>query len=292
MERKLWKVLYQIVKKMSNRWGAWRYSTGEIVGVYLWSVANDRPMVWALDPANWPDDVRPVGLPSQSTLSRRLRHADAVDLMTAVEQQWMILLAIGRRLIRVIDGKALPISKISKDADIGYGRGAGEFQTGYKLHAVWDGGPLPIAWALAPMNTSEKKMAKALIPTLPGGGYLLGDNQYDANPLYDLAGQSGFQLVAPPPRSRGRGGLGHRRQSPYRLRCLELLKTRFGRALFHQRGLIERKFGNLTSCGSGLAPLPAWVRRFTRVRNWVHAKLLIHAARWFVKHSTTQIALA
>jgi len=30
------------------------------------------------------------------------------------------------------------------------------------------------------MNVSEKTMARRLIPTLPGGGYLLGDAEYDA----------------------------------------------------------------------------------------------------------------
>jgi hypothetical protein len=30
--------------------------------------------------------------------------------------------------------------------------------------------------------------------------------------------------------------------------------------------------------------LPPWVRRFPRVRNWVNAKLLINAARWFRNH--------
>jgi DNA-directed RNA polymerase specialized sigma54-like protein len=59
----------------------------------------------------------------------------------------------------------------------------------------------------APMNVSEKTMARHLIPTLPGAGYLVGDPEYDANPLYDLAAEAGFQLVAKKRRDRGRGGL-------------------------------------------------------------------------------------
>ena len=46
----------------------------------------------------------------------------------------------------------------------------------------------------------------------------------------------------------------------------------------------ERDFGNLVSFGGGLACLPAWVRRFPRVRNWTNAKLLVNAARWFRNH--------
>ena len=36
-----------------------------------------------------------------------------------------------------------------------------------------------------------------MIPELPGGGYLLGDGEYDANPVFDAAGAAGYQLAAP-----------------------------------------------------------------------------------------------
>ena len=55
--------------------------------------------------------------------------------------------------------------------------------------------------------------------------------------------------------------------------------NRFGAALLAARGQIERDFGNLCGFGGGLAGLPAWARRIWRVRAWVHAKLLINAAR-------------
>jgi hypothetical protein len=285
-------LLYLIATKLGSHWGLWRFSTVDILAVYLWAVIHDRPISWAADRDNWPDDVRPRDLPSQSTLSRRLRHADAINLMTEIENHLMAVLAVRVCLVRILDGKGLPVSKISHDRDIGYGRGAGVFQTGYKLHAVWDRGPMPLAWALAPMNVNEKRIARTLIPTLPGGGYLLCDGEYDANGLYDVAAAAGFQLVAPKTRDRGRGGLGHRRQSPFRLRSIALMKSAFGRALFRERSLIERKFGNLTSCGGGLSCLPPWVRRFPRVRNWIHAKILIHGVRWLVTRHQEQLALA
>jgi hypothetical protein len=284
MERELWIVLYRLAVKLDKPWGGWRYSTAEIVAVYFWAVVHDRPTSWATDSMQWPNDLRPCWLPPQSTLSRRLRRPQTVELMTAVEQHLLALLALGHYLVKRIDSKALAVSKVSKDPDTGYGRGAGGMQNGYKLHVVWSRGPMPLAWGLAPMNVSEKKIARGLIPSLPGGGYLLGDTHYDANHLYDLAAESGHQLVAKRTAGRGRGGLGHRRQSPGRLRSLELLKTNFGRALFNQRNAIEGHFSTLTCIAGGLAPLPAWVRRFHRVRHWVQAKIIIAGARWLVLH--------
>jgi hypothetical protein len=212
--------------------------------------------------------------------------------MTALEQHFVNLLALGQYLVHTIDAKGLPVSGVSKDPDIGNGRAAGCFQKGYKFYALWSSGPIPLAWGLAPMNVSEKTMARRLIPTLPGGGYLLGDAEYDANPLYDLAAEAGFQLVAKKRKSRGRGGLGHRRQSPGRLRSIELMNTQFGRALYNQRNAIECRFGTLTATGGGLAPLPAWVRRFHRVRHWVQAKILAAGARWFNLNEPQERAFA
>ena len=204
------------------------------------------------------------------------------QLMLEIEQTWLALTAASWWLLRMIDGKPLVVSGVTKDKDAGYGRGAGGMQKGYKLHAVWSSGPLPLAWGLAPMNVSEKRMARQLIPALPGGGYLLGDAEYDSNALYDLAHQAGHQLLAP--KRQKHRGVGHRLQSPHRLRSIELMKQSFGKRLHVFRRQIEREFGTLTSFGGGLLCLPAWVRRFPRVRNWVHAKLLINAARWFRNH--------
>lgn len=292
MERELWKALYALAVRLDKPWGSWRYSTAEIVAVYFWAVVHDRPTSWAADPQEWPEDLRPALLPSQSTLSRRLQRAETVELMTAVEQQLATLLAVGVGLVHRIDGKALGISKVGKDPDAGYGHGAGGMQKGYKLHAVWGTGPMPVAWGLAPMNVNEKHMASGLIPTLPGGGYLLADRNYDANYLYDLAEQAGFQLVAKKTSSRGKGGLGHRRQAAGRVRSLELFKTSFGRALFNQRAAIECRFGTLSSTGGGLSPLPAWVRRFHRVRHWVQSKIITAGLRWLIQHQPQKLAHA
>jgi hypothetical protein len=280
MERELWQALYRLATALDKRWGGWKYSTAEIVAVYFWAVVHDRPTSWAAQPAEWPADLRPEPLPPQSTLSRRLKQADAVELMTAVEQQLVVLIGLGQHWIHILDAKSLAVSPISHDRDAVWGRGARGLQKGYKVHAVWNGGPLFTTWSLAPMNSSEKVVARRMLRSMLGGGYLLADSQYDANYLYDDAEKAGFQLVAKKTPHRGRGGLGHRRNSPSRLRSIELLTTPFGAELYRDRAAIERMFGVLTSTGGILGPLPAWVRRFHRVRHWVQAKLILNALRW------------
>lgn len=290
MDRELWLALYQFVSHSQVQGKGWLYSTSKIVMVYFWAVVHDRPMYWAVDKRNWPDDLCPGVLPSQSNLSRRMRGPDVVELMTEIENQFSAMVGAEQRLVRIIDGKPLDVSNVSKDADAGYGRAAGGKHKGYKIHVIHGGGPTPIAWGLAPMNVSEKTMAAALIPTLPGEGYLLGDGEYDTNNLHDAAHQAGHQLVAP---KRGKSaGLGHHRHSPYRLRSIALLRTPFGKALLKFRKQIEREFGTLVSFGGGLTCLPGWVRGLRRVRNWVHAKILVNAARWFRTNGINLLALA
>jgi hypothetical protein len=292
MERELWKIFYQLVWGLSNPRGAWLYATADVLVVYFWAAVHDRPSSWATKSENWPDDLRPAVLPSQSTLSRRLRRPAVVELMTNVEERLMALIAVEYWLVQIIDGKAIAVSNVSKDRDACYGRGVGGNQKGYKLHAVWGGGPMPIAWGLAPMNVSEKTMARHLIPALPGGGYLLGDAQYDANPLYEAAAEVGFQLVAQKTKDRGCGGIGHRNQSAGRLRSMEILATEFGKNLWKQRNAIERYFGAWVSSSIGLGGLPAWVRHFDRVRNWIHAKILLAGIRWLHLCESGKLALA
>ena len=86
MERELWLLLYEIGTKLDKHWGRWKYSTAEIVVVYFWCVLHDRPMAWGIDPANWPDDLRPLDLPTQPTLSRRMRRPDTQWLLLEIEQ--------------------------------------------------------------------------------------------------------------------------------------------------------------------------------------------------------------
>ncbi|SIN67772.1 Transposase DDE domain-containing protein [Singulisphaera sp. GP187] len=148
---------------------------------------------------------------------------------------------------------------------------------GYKLFAIWGNRPAPEAYRIDSMNTSEDEVAAELASEDRGGGDMRGDDEFDTNSVYDAAGTAGYQILAP--REDPDAGLGHHDQSPYRLRCIDLMRTNFGHDLYHLRGGIERTFANLTSFGGGLAPLPAWVRHENRVRMWVSAKILINAER-------------
>ena len=163
------------------------------------------------------------------------------------------------------------------------GPGAGQNVNGYKLHVIWADRPMPEQWALTPLDVCERRMARRMIKRLDGGGgYLLGDAYSDASDLHDRAAHVNHRLIAP--RRKPGTGLGHCYQSPHRLRSIETTEppaglNPFGDALRRDRVQIERDLGNLTGFGGGLAALPAWARRIWRVRAWVHAKLLINAAR-------------
>lgn len=291
MERELWLVLYKLARACDPTpyWELVRFFDYHIVGVYLWAVLHDRPVRWACDPTNWPKHLWQGKLPSQSTMSRRLRTTEVQRLLSTMERRLATLAQGG--LVWIVDGKPLVVGSHSKDHDVRRGRVGRGYAKGYKLHAIYGRGPLPVAWELVPLNESEPEVAKRLIPLLEGGGgYLLGDKAYDSNPLHDVANAHGYQLVAE--RKRPGTGLGHRRHSPGRLRSIELLRKEFGQDLYRRRDDIERQFGWLTNHGAGLAPLPAWVRCPHRVRLWLQAKLIIHATYVYLyprsPHSPTQ----
>ncbi len=285
MERELWPLLYSTVRKVARGFSQ-KYvqiPSWILVVTMLWAALHDRPVSWACRSANWATTrLRPVRLPSASTMSRRVHEVGVGLLWRAVEQRLRDLSASHPALVAFLDGKPLTVSNVSKDPDARYGRGAGAMAKGYKLHTVWANRALPEAWEVAPLNVSEKVVARRLIAQLSGSGYLLADGYYDANHLFDRAHEQGYQLVTPLPRGKNPGG-GHHYQSPYRLQSIALMQTGFGQRLWRWRGAIERTYGNATSFGGGLAPLPAWVRRQHRVRTWVWAKLLINAAR-VIKH--------
>jgi hypothetical protein len=277
MERERWERLYALARQFSKGWReGGRYQAAVIVGVFLWAAIHDRPVSWACERRNWPAELARRGLPSQSTMSRRLRSAPVLRLLTLMEDHFKAELPQDGP--KFIDAKPLLVSGVSKDPEASCGYGAGGYAKGYKLYAIWGKGCVPYAREVRPLNCSEKQVGRRLITQLSGQGTIVGDSAYDATPLYDLAATAGHQLVARRHSCRG-GGFGHRRQSPHRLRGLALLASDEGRNLMRQRLAVERAFGNCTSFGGGLAPLPPWVRRLHRVRLWVQAKLLINALR-------------
>ncbi len=278
MERNLWMQLYEVAMTTPYAGPARKVSHSDrwIVLTYLWAAVHDRPTTWATLARHWPDDLRPGRLPSQATMSRRLRTAAVNALLNALLRRYR---GDPRAdWVKYLDGKPLPVGDFSKDPDARWGRGPDSYYKGYKLHAVWGRSAVPLAWEIRPANAGEPTTARLLINRLGGAGYLVGDRSFDSNPLAATAGQRGHQLVAPPKKEQG-AGHGHHPQSAFRLRGLALLQQPFGQALYRSRSFVERCFGHLTSFGGGLGPLPSWVRRRHRVKRWVQAKLLINAAR-------------
>lgn len=285
MEREHWSELSQAVSEVAGRWRESRrytHPTARVVRVHLWSVLHDRPTSWACEAGNWDARTRPERLPDQSTMSRRMRAKPFGRFMAAVGDR-----LAGRpssSLLKRLDGKALPVAAHSKDRDARWGRGAGQQSNGYKLHAVWSDRPMPEQWAVTPLDVCERRMARRMLKRLTGAGYLLADAYFDTSDLHDLAASANHRLVAPRRASSRGKGLGHCYQSPHRLRCIDLLEppaalNGFGPSLRLERLQVERDFGNLSGFGGGLCGLPPWVRRIWRVRAWVHAKLLVNAAR-------------
>lgn len=280
MERERWLRLYRLACELSRTWGwGYHFSTACIVGVFLWAVIHDRPISWACDARHWPVDLLRGRLPSQSTMSRRLRGKPVQELLDLLENRLKTATSETdeETATKVIDAKPLPVGGNSKDPEARWGRSAGGLAKGYKLYAVWSHAAVPVVWELHPMNASEKTVGHELITRLGGTGYLLGDAQYDSNKLYDWAFDHGYRLLAP---RRKKGEFGRKYVSAQRRFAVQFLEEGGGSAAFHAvRTDIERKFGNCTSFGGGLAPLPAWVRRSHRVQRWVQAKLIINAAR-------------
>jgi hypothetical protein len=256
-----------------------------IVGVVCWAVLHDRPVSWACRKENWPADLKIGRLPAQSTMSRRLRTDIVLQLVEMMQTHLAQTIAIPPATLeleqcemeaKVIDAKPLPIGGYSKDPDARWGRACGGNARGYKFYAIWGRSALPLAWSVHSMNVSEKCVAEELLPRLTDPGWVLGDAQYDSSRLYDLAYAHGQRLLAP---RRKKGGLGWHYHSSHRLFAIKHLEGGAWPAFHRVRTQIERNFGQWTSFGGGLAPLPSWVRRNWRVRMWVQVKLLINALR-------------
>jgi hypothetical protein len=288
MEHQLWPLLQQHLAQLPSRFNPHHtYSDRDIARVFLWAVLHDRPNQWACCKKNWPPHSRQP-LPSPSQLCRRLRSPGVLHLLQQVDER--VLRPNGHPpIVWMVDGKPLVIGGASKDRQAGYGRAVRGKARGYKLHALVGVDNSVLAWRIAPMNTDERVMARRMLRAAEAQGYVLGDSNYDSNPLHDACqAKPSLQLVTP--RRYGRAkGLGHHRHSPGRLRSLELLRnpvSDFGRDLLGLRRGIEQYFGQLTSFGGGLSGLPAWVRTHRRVRRWTQAKLIINALRIQLRSET------
>jgi len=305
MEDELFDRLYPLIIQEHNRRARRKrvqYSDAIVLLVAMWAVLHDRPISWACQVGNWHGRCPWFALPSEATMSRRLR---TLSVQLLLEQMLLRLLSsasvAGFCLCRRIDSKPLPVGGFSKDRDARRGYATGGMCRGYKLFCCWSGrcAAVPEVLVLGSMNTSDQAGAMALIARLDrlwcGGacGYLAADPTHDTNVLHEFAGTHGLLLLAP--RKEPAAALGHRDHSRFRLRSIQLLEPprlplacplpSLGPELYHLRGQIERDYGNLGSFGGGLQPLPAWVRRPRRVALWVIIKLIINGMRICQNHA-------
>jgi hypothetical protein len=288
MECELWPQLYRIVVRAGRKMprARVRYGDALIVLVLLWSCLHDRPVGWGCHARNWTSTrARPVQLPSDSTVSRRLCSTRVLALMQVIEKD--LRGTALPSLWKILDGKCLIISSGSKDPDARSGHAVRGMALGYKLHVIYGERLMPDAWDVRPLNVNEKDVARDLLTDLEGGGYLIADSQYDSSPLHDNCRRHNHQLFTPRSSRPSPKGYGHRYISPHRIHGLEMLRREFGQALLERRKAIERYFGHATTFGGGLAPLPAWVRRKHRVKRWIWAKLLINGVRIALRERLT-----
>jgi hypothetical protein len=282
MEYQLWKAIVAVLATLGKRRKRRDkdYTDHDIVCVYYWAVIHDRSTEWACQKKHWPIHCRRRPLPVPGTMSKRLRTPTVVALLDTLERRVVAPKEPG--LFWMIDGKPLVIGGCSTDRQAGYGRAANSMGKGYKIHALVDPTGAIAGWRLAPMNKDERVMAERLLKGATLQGYVVADSNYDSNKLHALCDQRGqLQLVTR--RRYGPGHTtGHRKQSAGRLRCIALTENpfpAFAEQMLHDRGEIERRFGQLVNWGGGLTCLPAWVRTHRRVRRWVQAKLVLTALK-------------
>lgn len=243
-----------------------------ILLLLLWAALHRKPVSWACDPLRWPADLRPRRLPSQPTMSRRLRCHTTLELL----ERWLRATRdrLPRTGVKVIDAKVLTIGGCGKDPDAAIGYGAGRMAKGYKLHWVMDLCGAVDHWLVAPLNFPEPTAAAMLLEHVPPTACVLADNNYDTNRLYDLCGQRGVGLLAAPP--RGVKGLGHRTNSPHRLHAMAFLRGPIGKRILKRRRIgIEQVHSRMTASSVGLDHLPMHARRQHRVAQWVAIMLVI-----------------
>jgi hypothetical protein len=283
MEHQLWNQILAFLKTIDKARprSDVEFSDQWIAAVYYWSVLHDRPISWAVDKRNWPICLRRHALPSNSTMSRRLRSAPVRALLLALEHHLVRSQSSGG-LVWLMDGKPLPISGVSKDPHAGYGRAARAKAKGYKIHALIGTDNSLAEWRLAPMNVDERKMAERMLRCAEVQGYIMADANYDSNKLHAICDACGDRQLIAQRRYGPHKGTGHRKQTAGRLRSKAILEDpfpEFGEDLLAQRADVERCFGNWTNWGGGLTHLPPWVRTYPRVHRWVQAKLVICAVK-------------
>ena len=277
MSSHVWRLVYQSLRRVNRRipkhGRACQYNDTTIVAMYLWSAFHDRPLCWAADRSNYSSAFRPRKLPSRSQFGRRIKSARCQMLLDALNRE-LAMVEDGPNVF-LMDSRPLRVGAYSQDPDVRRGYTKDGFTKGYKLHALATKQGQIVAWRLTGLNRNDKPVAWELIDEARPQGLVLADGAYDSGALYDHVFKHKALLLTPLPKNAGGG---HRRQSMARLLAAQLWENG-AEFLYRDRLEIERIFSRQSSFGGGLAPLPAWVRRWTRVHRWVTAKLILYHAR-------------
>lgn len=288
MDERIWSIITKAVISVNRslpRTGRRpQYSDVLIVRMYLWAVWHDRPLCWACDRRHYGSLFRPRGLPSVSQFCRRVKTKRVEEMIEGVN---------GRLTERdtptevgFFDGKPLPVSGNTRDPDAKKGYADGVFRHGYKLHAwATADGRIP-RHCIKPMNAGEPNTARELTDRIPPGCMVLADANYDSSKLYQAVRDRGAWMLTP---LKGHAkSAQQRRYMPQARKTILLLweqKPETCKDALTYRYEIERIFSALTTFGGGLSPLPSWVRRLTRVRRWVAAKIAFYHARLLVRRA-------
>jgi len=268
------------------RRGRERHSDADVIVAYLWAQLHTQPTYWASRRAAYPPGCR-LTPPSAATLSRRLGRVPVIELLSRVRRTMAD--AVPACPLKLMDSRPLVVGNASNDRNARRGHGAGGRARGYKLCVLTSAG-LVREWSLAGMNANDQTLGLTLLPSLPGvsshgWGYLATDNGFDGNPLHVATAGEGHVLVTPPRRSN-RGVRDARRNSPQRIRALDLsdsplrhagITNTMGDAVMAARGAVEHTLGHAALLGLG--PLPPWVRTPRRVARHVEAMLIFHTYR-------------
>jgi hypothetical protein len=288
MDTKIWKLICKAIRSADHRIPRTgrkpKFTDQQIIKIYLWSVAHDRPLCWACNRHHYATMYRPKQLPSISQFCRRLKTSRIQQLLEVVSSY----LSRYKKSAGVafFDGKPMVVSEYTKDPDAKIGYADGRMRHGYKLHGFVTQDGWISAFTVHPLNEGEPNTARQFIDAIIPGTLILADGNYDSGPLYQAVADHKSMLLTRL-RNKSRSERQMKQMCPARQAavilwednaqvCEETMKTRDG---------VERIFGALTSFGGGLAPLPSWVRRLPRVRRWVTGKIIIYHARLMLRRA-------
>ena len=187
MKGQEWCVIEELLSFVEGMPARCRYRDRDILRVVLWATLKDRPMVWACQPQNWPEDLRPACLPDPSTVSRRWHRPELQKTAYALHERSVDHLGAVSHYA-ALDGRPLPVGGCSKDPDARSGRAAGGLGKGHKMHAVVDRRSTILAYVVRPMNEAEPTVARTLLSKIPAAvTRVVAEGVYDSMRLHRAA---------------------------------------------------------------------------------------------------------